>query len=364
MKQNVAIMFGGRSAEHEISLISGQNIVRALDRDRFAPILIAVDKAGHWFLQEEAAFMALDPNPKTIALKDFSRPLAVIPGQGTRQILNYQNGEFLPAIDVVFAILHGPYGEDGSFQGFLRQLDLPFVGPDVLSSALCMDKHYSKVVMTQAGIPNARYRLLTPENRDALTYEGLAEELGGTLFIKPANMGSSVGVSKVRNLEEYKTAVDLAFQYDRKVLVEEMIVGRELECAVKGAPGTSTIPGEILPVDGFYSYEAKYVDEKGAQLVLPAENLSAEDVKRLKAEAVRAYDALGCSSMARVDFFMQQDGTILLNEINTLPGFTSISMFPALWGLEGLTYSDLISELLDDAIQRQKQFSASTTGNE
>ncbi len=351
--KRVAIMFGGKSAEHEISLISAMNIIKALDRSQYEPMLIGVDKDGMWQLQDEAEFLAQDANPKTVRLTSLNRPIGIVPGNIGPHLLDLLRGEALPEPDVVFGILHGPYGEDGSMQGLLQQLDLPYVGPGVAGSAVAMDKDLAKRLFNEAGIPNAGFVVFRKEDRAAAVPEALAH-LNLPWFVKPARLGSSVGVSKVSKPEDLAKAVDLAFDFDTKILIEEGIKGREIECAVLGnANPKGSVIGEVVPPDGFYDYEAKYIDADGAKLLLPAPGLDEATVKRVQEMAVKAYQVLECEGLSRVDFFLTESGELLLNEINTLPGFTNISMYPSLWKLSGIAYPDLIDRLLKLAMERK-----------
>lgn len=351
--KRVAIMFGGKSAEHEISLISAMNIIRALDRNLYTPLLIGVDKDGMWHLQDEAEFLAQDPNPKTVGLTTRDRPIGVVPGNLGPHFLDLMRGEALPEPDVVFSILHGPYGEDGTMQGLFQQLDLPYVGPGVAGSAVAMDKDIAKRLFTQAGIPNARFAVFRKEDRAEAVPEAVAH-LGLPWFVKPARLGSSVGVSKVSKPEDLARAVDLAFEFDHKILIEEGIKGREIECAVLGnAHPKGSAVGEVVPPDGFYDYEAKYIDADGAKLLLPAPGLDAATVARIQDMAVRAFQVLECEGLSRVDFFLTSEGDLLLNEVNTLPGFTNISMYPSLWKLSGVAYPELIHQLLVLGMERK-----------
>ncbi|MCL4105531.1 UNVERIFIED_CONTAM: hypothetical protein GTU68_057406 [Idotea baltica] len=319
------------------------NILRALDRSRYHPLLIGIDKQGHWFLQNEAHFLDQDANPKTVALKEFDQPIAIVP-----------DGSHLPEPVAVFAILHGPNGEDGTIQGLFRQLNWPFVGPDVLGSAAAMDKDLAKRLMTEAGIPNSPFKVYRSWERDKIDFDALKKELQLPFFIKPACMGSSVGVTKVDSAEALKTAVDLAFRFDHKILIEQGIKGREIECAVLGNSHPKGSPiGEIVPQEDFYDYESKYIDADGAKLLLPAPNLNEAMVARIQALAVKTFQILECEGLSRVDFFLTETNKLYVNEVNTLPGFTSISMYPSLWELGGIAYQDLISQLIELAIERQ-----------
>jgi D-alanine-D-alanine ligase len=351
--KRVAILFGGKSAEHEISLISAMNIIKALDRNKYTPLLIGVDKSGMWQLQDEATFLAQEPNPKTVRLTSDTRPIGIVPGNIGPHLLDLMRGEALPEPDVVFGILHGPYGEDGSMQGLLQQLDLPYVGPGVAGSSVAMDKDIAKRLLTEAGIPNSAFVVFRKEDR-ALAVPSAVAHLGLPWFVKPARLGSSVGVSKVSRPEDLAKAVDLAFEFDTKILIEEGIKGREIECAVLGnAHPKGSVIGEVVPPDGFYDYEAKYIDAEGAKLLLPAPNMDAETVKRVQEMAVKAFQVLECEGLSRVDFFLTADGGLLINEVNTLPGFTGISMYPSLWKLSGVAYPDLIDRLLVLAMERK-----------
>ena len=355
--KRVAILFGGRSAEHEISLISAINIIKALDRERFTPTLIGLDKQGAWFLQDEEAFLAQEQNPKTVKLQDKSRPLTLLPGLKGPHIYNLKTGLPIPEPDVIFPILHGPNGEDGTIQGLLRQINLPFVGPDVLSSAAAMDKDIAKRLMTHAGIPNAPFRTFNLSEKAQINFADLVSDLKLPLFVKPANMGSSVGISRVENAKELLAAINLAFAHDVKIIIEEGLKGREIECAILGNESPKASPiGEIVPQDGFYDYEAKYIDAKSAALLLPAPDMDPATIARVQALAIKTHQVLECTGLSRVDFFLSPEGELFVNEVNTLPGFTKISMYPSLWELGGVEYSDLINQLLDLAIQRKAVF--------
>lgn len=350
----IAILMGGKSAEHEISLISAMNILGALDRTRFEPLLIGVTRQGGWVLVDEATFTAQAHDPKTVRLPEDCPPLAVVPGEAAPHLLNLVTHEFLPEPAAAFAILHGPMGEDGTMQGLMRHLHIPFVGPDVTGSAVAMDKDVAKRLFNEAGIPNSPFLTYRAEDRAQIRYAFVSAHLQLPLFVKPAKLGSSVGISKVNGEDEFEAAIDLAFQFDRKILIEQGIKGREIECAVLGNENPrASIIGEIVPPDGFYDYESKYIDEDGAKLLLPAPNMDADLVERIQDLSIRAYQALELEGLSRCDFFLQDDGELVINEINTLPGFTKISMYPSLWGLSGIPYTELITQLIDLAISRK-----------
>ncbi|MBD8092768.1 D-alanine--D-alanine ligase [Pseudomonas fluorescens] len=351
-KVRVGIIFGGRSAEHEVSLQSARNIVDALDRSRFEPILIGIDKAGHWHLNDSSNFLINQENPALIALNHSNRELAVVPGKANQQVVETSGQGLLEHIDVIFPIVHGTLGEDGCLQGLLRMADLPFVGSDVLGSAVCMDKDVSKRLLRDAGIAVTPFITLTRRNAARTSFETAVNKLGLPMFIKPANQGSSVGVSKVGNEAEYHAAVALALGFDEKVLVESAVQGREIECAVLGNDNpVASGCGEIVVSNGFYSYDSKYIDGQAAQVVVPAD-ISVEASERIRHLAIEAFEVLGCAGLARVDVFLTEDGEVLINEINSLPGFTRISMYPKLWQAAGMSYSELVSRLIELALER------------
>ncbi|MDF3864589.1 D-alanine--D-alanine ligase [Pseudomonas denitrificans (nom. rej.)] len=351
-KLRVGVIFGGRSAEHEVSLQSAKNIVDALDRDRFEPVLIGIDKEGRWHLNDASDYLLNQENPALIALNRSNRELAVVPGKAEQQLVETGSRQLLDHVDVIFPIVHGTQGEDGCLQGLLRMADIPFVGSDVLGSAICMDKDVSKRLLRDAGIAITPFVTLTRADAARTPFAEAQRKLGLPLFIKPANMGSSVGVSKVEDEAAYDEAVRLALAFDDKVLVESAVKGREIECAVLGneQPIASGC-GEIVVGSGFYSYDSKYIDEDAAKVVVPAD-IPAEASERIRQLAVDAFLALECSGLARVDVFLTETGEVLINELNSLPGFTRISMYPKLWQAAGMTYSELVSRLIDLAIER------------
>lgn len=353
-KTRVGIIFGGKSAEHEVSLKSARNIVQALDATRFEAVLIGVDKAGRWFLCDPANWLANADDPNAIALVSSGPQLSVVPGASGAARLQASDGSAVPAIDVIFPIIHGTGGEDGALQGLLRLLELPFVGSDVIGSAAGMDKDVAKRLLRDAGLAVAPFVCFNATTAKAADYDAIVAKLGLPLFVKPANQGSSVGVSKVRDRAQFDAAMALALSFDRKVLVESAIVGREIECAVLGndTPQAS-VCGEIVLNDDFYAYDTKYLSASGADIVIPAA-IGDDTHARIADIAVRAYSALECAGLARVDVFLTADGHVVINEINTLPGFTSISMYPKMWGASGLGYSELISRLVELALERHQ----------
>jgi len=349
-KINVGILFGGKSAEHEVSLQSAKNVFEAIDKKKYSPILIGIDKTGKWLLNEKTEFLLNSENPKLIKLNQVSDPVALIPQCGGR-ISNLAGGNNDVTLDVVFPILHGPFGEDGTVQGLLKLANIPFVGAGVLGSAVGMDKDVMKRLLRDAGIPIVKYIVITADD-SVPPYEKIRDELGVSFFIKPANMGSSVGVSKIHSNAEYDPGIKEAFDYDVKIIIEEYIEGRELECSVLGnSKPEASVPGEVMASHEFYSYEAKYIDEKGAVIEIPAK-IPVEKVKQIQDLAVETFRTLYCEGLGRVDFFLKANGDIIVNEINTIPGFTQISMYPKLWEATGISYTELIDRLIQLAIER------------
>jgi len=346
-KINIGILFGGKSAEHEISLQSAKNVYEALDKEKYNPVLIAIDKTGKWVSHIEAHQLLLSDN-----LTDNTQTLdvALIPeSHGNMTIIN--GGVSLPVLDVVFPILHGPFGEDGTVQGLLKLANIPFVGAGVLGSAVGMDKDVMKRLLRDAGIPIGKYTCVYSEEVIP-TFDWIKENLGMPCFIKPANLGSSVGISKVNSENEYHEALELAFSFDNKVLIEEFIKAREIECAVLGNRNPiASLPGEVIAQHDFYSYEAKYLDEKGAIIEIPAK-ISEEMTLAVQKLAIKTFEVLCCEGLGRVDIFLTEDNKLLVNEINTLPGFTKISMYPKMWEKTGISYSQLIDKLIELAIDR------------
>jgi D-alanine-D-alanine ligase len=353
MKQKrVGIIFGGNTSEHEVSLQSAKNIIDAIDRSKFDVVLIGISKEGKWNIYEESSYILNNDDPKRIQLNDPKQAVSIVPGKGKLQLTDSENGVALEEVDVVFPVLHGGIGEDGSLQGLMRIADIPFVGPSVLSSSMCMDKDIAKRLLKAAGIKVAEGFVFTRVDKEQINFDTIKETLGLPLFIKPASQGSSVGVSKVNTAEEFSQAIALSFQYDHKILVEETLNGREIECAVLGNENPeASAPGEIIAQTEFYSYESKYIDETGAKLKIPAE-LSDGTAEEIKKEAIRVFKVLECEGLARVDFFLLDKGAIYVNEVNTLPGFTQISMYPKLWEQSGLPYAELINKLIELALER------------
>jgi D-alanine-D-alanine ligase len=353
-KLNVGILFGGKSAEHEVSLQSAKNVFDAINREKYNPILIGIDKTGRWFMYDNSKF-PLD-SWKSAGFQE-GLPTALIPAALIPEcggVLLTGNGKTCK-LDVIFPILHGPLGEDGTAQGLLKLAGLPFVGSGVLGSAAGMDKDVMKRLLRDGGVPIGGF--ISLKSHEALPdFAGIAGKLGLPFFVKPANMGSSVGVSKVRNKGEYAAAAREAFAYDRKIIFEEFILGREIECAVLGnSEPRASVPGEVITSHEFYSYDAKYLDENGAVLEIPAK-VPPETAKEIQSLALKTFNILECEGLGRVDFFLREAGpgsySVLVNEINTMPGFTRISMYPKLWAASGISYTALIDSLISLAIER------------
>jgi D-alanine-D-alanine ligase len=354
-KKRVGILFGGKSVEHEVSLQSARNVYEAVDQAKFDVVLIGIDKAGQWHVCDAAQLGAAASPSAELAAGTAGEALALVPGETERALVGTGSHRGLPPLDVVFPVLHGTYGEDGTVQGLLKLANVPFVGAGVLGSAVGMDKDVAKRLLRDAGIPVARSVTLTERTAATATFERLATEFGAPFFVKPANSGSSVGVSKVRDAAGWAAARTGALRYDCKLLVEEFIQGREIEVAVLGNDNPqASVPGEIVPQHDFYSYQAKYLDENGAQLRIPADLPPAIN-ERVRQLAVATFQVLECAGMARVDFFVCADGRVCVSEINTIPGFTKISMYPKLWEASGVPYPQLIERLLDLAIERHRR---------
>ncbi len=350
-KTKVGVLFGGKSAEHEVSVASAKNVIEALDKDKYAITLIGIDKQGKWFLQESAQSLLESSNPKMLRVNNNSDNVALLPGDN-QQLINLKLNKSITSLDVIFPVLHGPLGEDGTVQGLFRLADIPFVGADVLACAASMDKDVTKRLLRDAGIQSVRFMSVSKHKLKCINLKSIVNTLGLPCFVKPAHLGSSVAISKVKTLAELQPALELALEYDTKVLIEEFIEGREIECSVLGNDNPiAALPGEVITHQEFYSYAAKYLDEDGASLSVPAD-IPVATRHTIQQLAVRAFMALELQGMARVDFFLRNDGSIYLNEVNPIPGFTNISMYPKLWEASGLAYPQLIDRLIDLALER------------
>lgn len=361
-RPRVLLLFGGRSSEHPISCVTAAGVLHAADRQRWDVVPVGVARSGLWSHDElDVASFRLDGD----ALPEVPEPAAPVSlralPDGTVE-LTAADGSSLGPVDVVFPLLHGPWGEDGTLQGMFESLGLPYVGCGVLASAVGMDKHFMKVSFQAAGLEVGAWETITARDwaRDPEAALARAGALAYPLFVKPARAGSSFGITRVTEPAGLRAAVEEARRFDPKVVVEAGIVGREIECAVLDGHGSAapraSLPGEIVVAHDegetqFYDFESKYQDTGTTQLSCPAE-LPEEEIERLRALAIRAFEAVDGSGLGRCDFFFTPDGRWVVNEINTMPGFTPISMYPAMWERTGLSYDDLISELLDLALER------------
>ena len=360
-RRTVAVIFGGRSAEHEISCVSAGSVVAALDPERFDVVPIGVDKQGRWHRLDDVPALEVGSGPDTplpSVPADESTAVALSQDPSAKRIIAASGSE--TPIDVVFPLIHGPHGEDGTIQGLLEMADVPYVGAGVLGSAVGMDKAVQKILLEAGGLPVVEYATIHERDwrDDPETGEAHAEALGYPVFVKPANMGSSVGITKAHDASMLPRAMDEGFRYDTKVVIEQGIEGaREIECAVLGNDEpVASVAGEIVPSGEFYDFAAKYLDA-ASELFIPADLPQAthDEIRRL---AVSAFQATEGAGMARVDFFYRADGDgerVWINELNTIPGFTSISMYPKLWEASGVSYPELLERLIDLAIDRHER---------
>jgi D-alanine-D-alanine ligase len=339
-RKRIVVLFGGRSGEHEVSIRSAASVISALAQAKYEVVPVAITKEGRWLAPAESVkLLPADSRQAT--------------STGTAVTVSQEPGS-ASGVDVVFPVLHGTFGEDGTVQGFLELADVAYVGAGVLGSACGMDKDVMKRLFREAGLPTVEHVAFLRRERSKRVAD-LEKRFRYPLFVKPANLGSSVGISKAHNREELVAALDLAAQYDRKIVVERAVVGREIECSVLGNDDPkASVPGEIVASREFYDYEAKYIDE-GSKLLIPAP-LTAAQTSEVQRLAVAAFQAVECCGLARVDFFLEdKTGQVLLNEINTMPGFTSISMYPKMWEASGLSYKNLIDRLVELALERHAE---------
>ncbi|WP_046528731.1 MULTISPECIES: D-alanine--D-alanine ligase family protein [Cellulomonas] len=361
-RPRVMVLFGGRSGEHAISCATAGGVLRAIDRDRYDVLAVGITRRGEWVLA--------DDDPDRWAIRDGHLPevedtaTRVLLPQGTAerdvQVLHEGRlGAPLGAVDVVFPLLHGPFGEDGTLQGMLELADVRYVGSGVLASAVGMDKHMMKLVLAGSGLRVGAFRVVPAGPApDPAVLDAIVADLGLPLFVKPARAGSSLGITRVADAADLPAAIAAAREHDPKVVVEAAVVGREVECGVLGGRGgaapRASLPGEIVVAEAshtFYDFAAKYLDQTGVTLACPAD-LPADVVARVQDAAVRAFEAVGCEGIARVDVFVTDDGEVVVNEINTMPGFTPYSMYPRMWQASGVDYPELVDELLALALER------------
>lgn len=339
---NLAVLYGGQSTEHEISIKSATGVVENLDRDKYEIHLIKVSKEGEWIYQGDQG----------VSASNEGKLVSFIRRKGQVKVIDLKDGTIISSIDVAFPVLHGLNGEDGTIQGLFSLLKLNYVGCDVFSSAACIDKDYCKRLLADAGIPVSPGTVFFSHKQEDISFERVESDYGMPVYIKPAKLGSSVGVHKVYNKEDFEKAMQDAFTYDEKVLVEQNIECREIECAVLGnKDAKSSILGEITSNTEFYSFESKYENADGANLYIPA-RIEDDLSDQLRKMAVEAFKVMGCEGLSRVDFFLTKENDVYINEINTLPGFTTISMYPKLWEATGLSYGSLLDELIKLARER------------
>ena len=363
-KINLGILFGGRSCEHEVSVTSAKSILKAIDREKYQVHLIGIDKSGYWHLGDDIDSLASSGSVLYSSNHDISTDTVSLELHDSgnlksqKELTNTESPISEPKLDIVFPVLHGTFGEDGAMQGALEMAGLPYVGCGVAASALAMDKALAKKIFESADIPQAPYIIATQhewQQQSDNLLEVLQDGLGFPIFVKPANMGSSVGVSKANNKEESIIAINHALQFDTKIVIEQSMENcREIECAVLGnqEPEASVL-GEIIPGAEFYNYETKYIDDK-TKLVVPA-SLDPKTTEQVQALSIASFKAIDGRGLARVDFFVNKTtNAIVLNEINTLPGFTPISMYPRLWAASGLAYADLIDRLIELAMEHHR----------
>ncbi len=360
-KQNkirVAVLFGGKSGEHEVSLASARSVMDALDKDKYEILPVGIDHTGRWITAGDpmALLSAGGPEPDRGEAEGENSETALATTQGRELVPGASHARF-PVVDVVFPVLHGTYGEDGTIQGLMELADLAYVGADVLGSAVGMDKVIQKAVLSANGLPVVAYlAVLRSRWHDApeQVLDEIEARFAYPVFVKPANAGSSVGVSKAHDREELVRGLDLAARFDRKLLVEAAVDAREIECSVLGNDDPiASVPGEVIPCHEFYDYSAKYIEED-SELQIPAP-LTPEQTRRVRELAVQAFRAIDCAGMARVDFFLERGtGQIYVNELNTIPGFTAISMYPKLWAASGISYPELLDRLIQLALERRQ----------
>jgi D-alanine-D-alanine ligase len=351
----VGVLFGGRSAEHEVSILSARSIIAALDPMLFEPVAIGIARDGRWLLQSTQRLLRDKGDPREVRIDTGGRSVSLVERSGASALVESADSSRTHALDVVFPIVHGPMGEDGTLQGLLESAGIPYVGAGVLGSAVGMDKDVMKRLLRDAGLPIPNFRAVRHHDyvRDVGSAVQSFDGWSYPLFVKPAKLGSSVGVTRVCSRDRLLVALDTAFAHDTKAIVEEGVAGREIECAVLGNDEPiASLPGELIVAhpDGFYSYEAKYIDE-GVTLRIPAA-LDADQIREVQALSIAVFRVLECRGLARVDFFLRPNGAWLVNEINTLPGFTAVSMYPKLWAASGMRPRELVTRLIELALQR------------
>ncbi len=346
-KQNIAILCGGQSVEHDVSLLSASNVIRELAVDRFNPIVIYITKEGRWLWASDSTHFLKQAQDMQIDTSTLE-PICLQPGSKTAVFMTLNTNQPI-AVDCVFPVLHGACGEDGTMQGLLHMLNVPYVGCDALSSAICMEKHIVKQLLRHAGIPTLDWIAMSRKEKSLFTYAEVTEQLGPVVFMKTVASGSSIGVYKVRCEQEYRAALEVIFNYDEHIIIEKGVNARELEVSVLGNDEIATTPpGEVLVYADFYTYEAKYFDAAASKVVTPA-NITEDLSEQLQALAAKAFRVLRCKGMARIDFLVVNEDDFYLIVIDPLPGFTNNSMYPKSWAAAGVSYKTLLSRLIDVA---------------
>jgi D-alanine-D-alanine ligase len=341
-KKRIAILYGGRSVEHGVSVNSARNIFQFIDKKQFQPIAIGISKSGKWYLTDGVS--------KEI---EKGKPLALILDPGNPSFLIPKDGKKMK-VDIIFPVLHGTDGEDGSIQGLVKAMDLPLVGTGVLGSAVSMNKIVAKRLLKDAGLPVSDFMTFRFDQKDKIKFSAISKELGLPFMVKSASLGSSVGVTKVKSKKDFDQAVEEAFRYDQEMLAEKYITGREIECAILGnEQAEASFPGEIVINKNyeFYTFDAKYVDPDAVKIEVPAK-IPKAIAEKIRKACLQAYQALHCEDFARIDLFLDAQGGIYINEINSIPGFTNSSMFPMMWKERGIEFTELISRLLNLAEER------------
>ncbi|MCX5839727.1 MAG: D-alanine--D-alanine ligase [Deltaproteobacteria bacterium] len=350
-KLNLGVIFGGKSAEHEISLISAKNIIDAANKDKYNIYPIGINKRGEFWAYSEDNYILNFEDVKKVSLNNNGIPVTFSFGEN-KELIGIIDKNIKITLDVIFPVLHGTYGEDGTIQGLFEMANIPYVGAGVTGSAIGMDKDIAKTILEKSGVNIAKFKCFNIDELEKISFHQLVKKLGLPFFLKPAKAGSSVGIYKIKDENDFIEKIKDAFRFSNKILFEEAIVGREIECSLLGNENPkASLPGEVIPNDVFYSYDAKYVNENGATFKIPVK-LSDKLIETIQKDSIRIYKLLHCEGMARVDGFITKNEQYVFNEINTIPGFTSISMYPKLWNVSGIPTDDLIDRLIQYAIEK------------
>jgi D-alanine-D-alanine ligase len=356
MKKTIAVVCGGKSGEHEVSLRSAFYVYNNLDKKKYQVIILAIDKKGNWFFGHNFKDL-VNTRGLLWKLKPRLEEIVLLKSKNGSQVLSLKKKKIITKINIFFPLIHGTYGEDGCLQGFFELLDVPYVGANVIGSAVGMDKEVTKKILMIDKIPVTKFVIIKREDSLKEKEEKIKtaiKQFDFPLFIKPVSLGSSVGITKVCSKKDVKRAIKEAFQYDHKIIIEKFVKGREIECSVLGNDNPkASLPGEIKSVD-FYSYKAKYLDEHEAKLLVPAP-LDKKQIAQIQKLSIETFKALGLKGMARIDCFLKSNGQLIVNEVNTIPGFTQISMYPKLWEVSGIKYSKLLDKLVQLAIESHNE---------